>query len=262
MIRSLYTSATGMVAQQLNMDVIANNLANVNTAGFKKSRVDFQDLLYQVTRAAGTATGQGQQVPTGVQVGLGTRSAAVTRLFNQGDFRQTDNPLDLVIEGSGFFQVQMPDGTIGYSRDGSFKLDSQGRVVTADGYPLEPEITVPQDGSDLTIAPDGTVSVVLPGQTQPQQVGQIQIARFINAAGLSGIGRNLFRPTAASGEPQVGTPGQEGFGTLAQHFVEMSNVKVVEEMVDMIVAQRAYEINSRSIQTSDEMLSIANNMRR
>lgn len=263
MIRSLYTAATGMTAQQLNMDVIANNLANVNTTGFKRSRADFQDLLYQNSRAAGTAAAQGAQVPAGIQVGLGTRAAAVERLFSQGDFRQTGNPLDLVVEGDGFFQVQLPDGQVGFSRDGTFKIDSQGRIVNSDGYTLQPEITVPPEGvSRITISQDGTVFASLQGNATPQQLGQIQLARFINPAGLESVGRNIFRPTAASGDAITGTPGLDSMGTVGSGFLELSNVKVVEEMVDMITAQRAYEINSKSIQASDEMLQIANNLRR
>ncbi len=262
MIRSLWTAATGMAAQQLNIDVISNNLANVNTPGFKKSRVDFQDLLYQTLRAAGTTEAQGSMVPTGIQVGLGTRPAAIARIFSQGDFQQTNNPLDLVIEGDGFFQVLLPNGSTAYTRDGTFKLDAQGRIVTADGYPLDPEITIPAEATSINIGSDGTVSVTLAGQTTPQELGQIQIAKFINPAGLNNLGRNLLLPTAASGEPIVDTPGLNGLGTIAHGFIEMSNVKVVEEMVNMIIAQRAYEVNSKAIQTADDMLSIANNLRR
>jgi len=262
LIRSLWTAATGMAAQQLNIDVISNNLANVNTVGFKKSRVDFQDLLYQTTRAAGTVEAQGNQVPTGIQIGLGTRPAAVQKIFSQGDFQQTENPLDLVIEGDGFFQILMPSGKTAYTRDGTFKLDAQGRIVTSDGFPLDPQITVPPEAQSISVGSDGTVSVVLPGQTTPQEIGQIQIAKFPNPAGLTSEGRNLFTPTAASGEAVVDTPGMNGLGTLGRGFLEMSNVKVVEEMVNMIVAQRAYEINAKAIQTADEMLNIANNLRR
>jgi flagellar basal-body rod protein FlgG len=263
MIRSLYTSATGMTAQQLNMDVIANNLANVNTTGFKRSRADFQDLLYQNSLAAGTAATQGAQVPTGIQVGLGTRAASVERVTTQGDFHQTDNPLDVVIEGEGFFQVQLPDGQIGYSRDGTFKVDSAGRLVTADGNAVVPQITVPPEAvGHVTVSQDGAVSASLPGAATPQVLGQLQLARFVNPNGLESQGRSVFRTTAAAGNPSTGTPGLKGFGTISSGFLEMSNVKVVEEMVDMISAQRAYEINAKSIQASDEMLQIANNLRR
>jgi flagellar basal-body rod protein FlgG len=262
MIRSLWTAATGMAAQQLNIDVITNNLANVNTAGFKKSRVDFQDLLYQTLRSAGVADAQGAMVPTGIQVGLGTRPAAIQKIFSQGDFQQTDNPLDLVIEGDGFFQIQMPNGNTAYTRDGGFKLDGQGRLVTSDGYTAMPEITIPPEATGVNIGSDGTVSISLPGQSAPQEIGNVQLAKFANPAGLMNLGRNLFSQSAASGEPVVDTPGMNGLGTLANKMIEMSNVKVVEEMVNMITAQRAYEVNSKAIQTSDEMLSTANNLRR
>jgi flagellar basal-body rod protein FlgG len=262
MIRALWTAATGMSAQQLNIDVVSNNLANVNTSGFKKSRVDFQDLLYQTLRPAGTAAAQGAQVPTGIQVGLGTRPAATQKIFSQGDFQQTQNPLDLVIEGDGFFQIQMPNGNTAYTRDGSFKLDAQGRLVTSDGFPVDPEITIPPESTNISVGSDGTVSVLLPGQATPQEVGQIQIAKFSNPAGLSSMGRNLFTTSAASGEPIIDSPGLNGLGSIGQGFVEMSNVKVVEEMVNLIVAQRAYEVNSKAIQTADDMLNIANNLRR
>jgi flagellar basal-body rod protein FlgG len=262
MIRALWTAATGMMAQQTNMDVVANNLANVNTTGFKRSRADFQDLLYQNTRSAGTTVAQGATVPAGVQVGMGTRTAAVQKMYTVGEFEQTDNAYDMMIEGDGFFQIRMPDGTLAYTRDGSFKPDNQGRFVTSDGYALEPEITIPGDATTITIGSDGTVSVTQPGQTAPQNVGTIQIARFINPAGLNNIGRNLVMPTDASGAATTGTPGQTGFGTIAQYTLERSNVKVVEEMVNMIVAQRAYEVNSKCIQTADDMLGIANNLRR
>ncbi|HHY97496.1 MAG TPA: flagellar basal-body rod protein FlgG [Firmicutes bacterium] len=262
MMRALWSAATGMLAKQLNMDVIANNLANLNTAGFKKSRVDFQDLMYQNLRAPGTTVAEGAKVPSGIQVGLGTRPAAIQRIFSQGDFVQTENPLDLVIEGDGFFQVLMPDGSIAYTRDGAFKMDSEGRIVTSDGMPIEPELVIPPDAVNITIGSDGTVSVMLAGQEQPNEIGKIEIAKFVNSAGLTSIGRNLFRSTAASGQPMVGTPGLEGFGTISQGFLEMSNVKVVEEMVNMIIAQRAYEVNSKAIQTSDDMLAIANNLKR
>jgi flagellar basal-body rod protein FlgG len=262
MIRGLWSAASGMLAQQLNVDVIANNLANVNTTGFKRSRVDFQDLLYQSIRLPGAQAAAGIQVPTGIQVGLGTRPVAVHKIFSQGDFQQTGNPLDLVIEGDGFFQVLMSDGTIAYTRDGAFKLDSQGRIVTSDGFVMEPEIAIPVGATQISIGADGNVSVTIPGQSSPQIVGQIQLARFVNPGGLASIGRNLFKATAASGQPIQGNPGTDGFGTIGQGFLEMSNVKVVEEMVSLIVAQRAYEVNSRAIQAADQMLEIANTLRR
>jgi len=262
MIRALWTGATGMQAQQLNMDVIANNLANVNTAGFKRGRGDFQDLLYQTLRLAGTASSSNTKVPTGIQVGHGARTVAVQKIFLQGDFMQTQNELDMTIEGKGFFQIRTPDGETAYTRSGAFKLDNDGRIVTSDGYPLEPEITIPDDTLNITIGPDGTVSVLQAGQTVPSQVGNIELARFPNQAGLKSIGRNLYVETDASGAVATGTPGQDGYGTIAQGFLEMSNVSVVEEMVNMIVSQRAYEINSKVIQTSDDMLQVANQLKR
>ena len=262
MMRALWSAATGMLAKQLDMDVIANNLANVNSAGFKKSRVDFQDLMYQTIRTAGSTVAQGSRVPTGIQVGLGTRAAAIQKVFSQGDFIQTENPLDLVIEGDGFFQVLLPDGSTAYTRTGAFKVDSEGRVVTSDGFVMEPELVVPANAVDISIGTDGTVTIQVAGENTPTELGQIQLARFLNPGGLVSIGRNLYKPSAASGDPAVGTPGLEGIGTIAQKFLEMSNVKVVEEMVNMIIAQRAYEVNSKAIQTSDEMLAAANNLRR
>ena len=260
MIRSLYTAATGMNAQQLNMDVIANNLANVNTNGFKRGHATFQDMMYQTTRSAGSASGQGSQVPTGIQVGLGVRTSGVERVHTQGDLR-SGNTTDLVIEGNGFFKVQLPNGQAGYTRDGSFKLDNQGRMVTSDGYVLQPELTIPQNATNTSISQDGSVTVTLGDGTQ-QAVGKITVANFANPAGLSSVGRNLFTTTPASGNELVGDPGTDGRGTIQQGMIEMSNVKVVEEMVDMITAQRAYEVSSKSIQASDEMLQIANGLRR
>jgi flagellar basal-body rod protein FlgG len=262
MIRALYTSSSGMQAQQLNLDTVANNLANVNTSGFKRTRVDFQDLLYQTFKSPGTSNAQGTTIATGIQVGHGARPVATQRIFSLGDFQQTENPLDLVIEGEGFFQVQRPDGTTAYTRAGAFKKDGTGRVVTSDGFPLQPGIVIPADASSVTIGTDGTVSAAIAGQTAAQQVGTIQLARFVNAAGLLSVGRNLFTPTQASGDAVVANPGVQGVGTLAQGFLEMANVKVVEEMVAMITSQRAYEANSKAIQSADEMLNIANNMRR
>lgn len=262
MMRSLYTAASGMTAQQFMIDNIANNLANVNTAGYKKSRADFQDLLYQSVRFAGTPVTAGAQIPTGIQIGHGVRPVATQKIFQQGTFQQTDNPLDLVIEGDGFFQVLMPDGTIAYTRDGALKKDSEGRLVTSDGFYLEPEILIPEDAVQIAIGTDGTVAVTLSGDSEPQTIGQIELARFVNPAGLQSVGRNLYTATGASGAPLVGTAGLDGFGNLAQGFLEMSNVQVVEEMVAMITSQRAYEVNSRAIQASDDMLQTANNLRR
>ncbi len=260
MIRALYSAASGMQAQQLNIDVIANNLANVNTTGFKQSRSEFQDLLYQNIRASGAASSTQTDLPTGLQIGLGSRPVATSRLFTQGDFRQTGNPLDMVIEGQGFFQVRLPSGEIAYSRAGSFHLNREGAVVTSDGNPLDPQINIPNDAQTINVGSDGTVSVTQPNQTQAQQIGTIQLANFQNPAGLSSIGRNLFLPTTSSGDPIVGTPGENGLGTINQGFLEQSNVSVVEEMVNMVVGQRAYEINSKVVKTADDMLQTMNNV--
>lgn len=262
MMRAMWSGATGMRAQEMNVDVIANNLANVNTSGFKKSRVDFQDLLYSTLRAAGTEVSTGLQIPTGIQVGNGTKPVATQRVFSQGDFMQTGNALDIVIEGDGFFQVMMPDGNTAYTRDGAFKIDSNGKIVNSDGFVMQPEITIPSDATEVTIGIDGTVTAVQSGQSSPQSLGSIELVKFVNPAGLKSLGKNLYGVTEASGDPITGTPGTEGIGMLTQGYLEMSNVKVVEEMVNMIIAQRAYEINSRSIQTADNMLQMANALRR
>lgn len=262
MIRSLFTAATGMVAQQLNLDVIANNLANVNTPGFKKSKADFQDLMYQIIEEPATsANGQGTG-PTGVQIGLGVRTAAVGKIHSQGDFESTQNPLDIAIEGDGFFPVTLPSGETVYSRSGAFKLNENGDMVTSDGYLLEPAITIPPDAIGITISADGFVSVRQPGTSTASQVGQIQIARFPNPAGLRARGRNQFDETDSSGAVTLGTPGENGVGTLAQGFLESSNVSVVEEIVQMVTGQRAYEANSKVIQTADQLLSNAINVKR
>lgn len=254
MIRALYTAATGMEAQQLNIDVIAHNLANVGTTGFKRSRADFQDILYQTLRDPGAAATQTTQFSTGLQVGLGTRPAAVQRVHLQGDFTQTANPLDVAIRGDGFFQVTLADGNTAYSRAGAFKLDQTGALVTSDGDAVSPQISIPTGAESITIGNDGTVTVSLPGQTAASQVGQIQTVRFANPAGLRAEGRNLFTETDTSGTPQLGTPGQDGFGEVTQGFLEGSNVSVVEELVAMISGQRAYEINSKAVAAADEML--------
>jgi flagellar basal-body rod protein FlgG len=261
MIRALFTASTGMQAQQLNLDTISHNLANVNTSGFKRSRVDFQDLLYQTLRPAGTRTGNGE-VPTGIQIGHGTRPVATQKIFAQGNFQQTENPLDLVIEGDGFFQLARADGTTAYTRAGSFKRDSQGQVVNSDGLVLQPALTIPQDAVNISIGSDGVVSITTAASATPQQLGQIELARFVNPAGLNAIGRNLFIPTQASGSAATGQAGQQGFGSIGQGFLESSNVSVVEEMVNMIAAQRAFEVNSKAIKTADEMLALANNVSR
>ena len=262
MIRSLWTSVTGMQAQELNIDVIANNLANVNTSGFKKSRAEFQDLLYESMRPAGAASSADTTIPTGIQLGHGTRASAVQKIFTQGDFQNTQNELDWAIEGDGFFQIELPNGDTSYSRCGEFKLDADGRIVNADGFPLVPQMTIPTDTISITVGMDGTVSVIQAGDSTPSEIGTLQLARFVNAAGLRSLGKNLFVPTEGSGDEIVGTAGEDGFGTIAQGFLEMSNVSVVDEMVSMITAQRAYETNSKVIQTSDEMLQMANNLKR
>ncbi len=262
MMRALWTSATGMAAQQLNVDVISNNLANVNTTGFKRSRADFQDLLYQNIRVAGAASSSDNTIPTGIQIGMGSRPVAVSRLFGQGDYQITGNNLDIAIEGEGFFQVIQPTGETAYTRAGAFKMDSERNIVTSDGYRLEPSVTLPTDATEITIGSDGTVSVRQGEAAATSTVGNITLANFTNPSGLQGIGRNLFVTTDASGEATTGTPGTGGLGTLRQASLEMSNVDIVEEMVNLIVAQRAYEINSKAIQTADAMLQLANNIKR
>jgi len=262
MIRSLWTAATGMQAQELNIDVISNNLANVNTSGFKKSRAEFQDLLYENMRPAGAASSADTTVPTGIQLGHGTRPSAVQKMFGQGDFQNTQNELDWAIEGDGFFQIELPNGDTGYSRSGEFKLDADGRIVNPDGFPLIPEMTVPTDTISISVGLDGTVSVIQAGDATPIEIGTVQLARFVNPAGLRSLGKNLYSSTNASGDEITGTPGENGFGTLAQGFLEMSNVSVVDEMVNMITAQRAYETNSKVITTADDMLQLANNLKR
>lgn len=254
MIRSLWIAKTGLDAQQTNIDVISNNLANVSTNGFKRSRPVFEDLLYQTLRQPGAQSSQQTQLPTGMQLGTGVRPVATEKIFTQGNLQQTGNSLDVAINGKGFFQILMPDGTTSYTRDGSFQVDSQGQLVTSSGYAVQPAITIPSDALSVTIAKDGTVSVTQPGSTSPTQVGSLQLAGFINPAGLQNIGENLFQETAASGTPSANTPGTNGLGVLNQNYVETSNVNVVEELVNMIQAQRAYEINSKAITTSDQML--------
>ena len=254
MIRSLAIAKTGMEAQQMKLDAISNNLANVSTNGYKRAGVVFEDLIYQNLRQAGAASSEQTTLPTGLQVGLGVQPVATTRSFTQGNLQQSSNPLDLAIRGNGFFQIQLPDGTSGYTRDGSFQVDAQGQLVTNAGYAVQPGITIPANAQSVTIAADGTVSVTLPGQAQAQQVGQLQLASFVNPAGLEPKGMNLFAETAASGTPNAGAPGANGLGSLQQGYVETSNVNVVEELVSMIQTQRAYELNSKAVQTSDQML--------
>jgi len=261
MLKSLTTAATGMQAQQTNMDVIANNLANVSTTGFKKSRAEFEDLMYQTTKEPGAASGLNAISPTGVQTGLGVRTSSIQKDFEIGAARITKNPLDLQIDGPGFFPVQLPDGQIGYTRDGSFKKDASGRIVDRNGNTLQPEIVIPPNASTIDISPTGRVSVVLGNSPAPQNVGQIEVVNFINPAGLRALGKNIFSPSSASGLPQQGQPGQSGFGELAQGQIEASNVNIVDEMVNMITAQRAYETNSKVIQASDQMLQYMNQLR-
>ncbi|MEE4605079.1 MAG: flagellar basal-body rod protein FlgG [Desulfobacteraceae bacterium] len=262
MIRSLWTSATGMQAQALNLDVISNNLANVNTSGFKKSRAEFQDLLYETLLPAGTSSSQDTEIPAGIQLGHGTRPSTVLKLFSQGNMENTQNELDLAIEGDGFFQITLPNGETAYTRDGAFKLDSDGRIVNSDGFTMEPEIAIPSDAMSISVGLDGTVSVLQAGESTPSEIGTIELARFINPAGLISMGKNLFIRSEASGNEMTGTAGEDGMGTLAQGFLEMSNVSVVDEMVNMITAQRAYESNSKAIQAADDMLQLANNVKR
>jgi len=262
MIRSLWTAASGMQAQSLNIDVISNNLANVNTSGFKRSKAEFQDLFYDTLRSAGVASSEGTQVPVGIQLGHGTRASAVNKIFSQGNMQRTQNNLDLALEGKGFFQIIQLNGQIAYTRAGAFKLDDEGRMVTADGFFLEPEISIPSDSISIFIELDGSVSVLQAGETEPTEIGTIELARFINPSGLQSVGRNLYLPTQASGEAVTGTAGQDGLGIISQGYLEMSNVSVVDEMVNMITAQRAYELNSKAVQAADEMLQMANNVKR
>jgi flagellar basal-body rod protein FlgG len=255
MIRSLYIAKTGLEAQQTNLDVVTNNLANVSTNGFKKSRAVFEDLLYQNVRQPGAQSSQQTQLPSGLQIGTGVRAVATERIHTQGNPQQTGNSKDVMVNGSGFFQVLMPDGTTAYTRDGSFQTDNNGQLVTSSGYVLQPPITVPSNALTMTVGRDGTVSVTTPGTVAPTQIGSIQLSNFVNPAGLESLGENLYAETGASGTAQTSTPGTNGVGVLMQGFVETSNVNVVEEMVNMIQTQRAYEINSKAITTSDQMLA-------
>ena len=254
MMRSLWTSKTGMEAQQFQLDVVSHNLANVSTNGFKRSHAVFEDLMYQTLRQPGANSTEQTQLPTGLQVGLGVRPVATSRMYGQGSLQQTTNSLDMAVQGNGFFQVAMPEGTTGYTRDGAFQVDAQGQLVTSEGYGVQPQITIPAAALKTSIGSDGTVTVMLPGQAAPQTVGQIQLANFINPPGLDARGKNLFTETAASGQPSTGAPGLNGLGSIQQGFLETSNVNVVEELVQMIQTQRAYEMNSKAIQTSDQML--------
>ncbi|MCQ2894806.1 flagellar basal-body rod protein FlgG [Helicobacter pylori] len=262
MLRSLYSATSGMLAQQTHIDTTSNNIANVNTTGFKKSRADFNDLFYQAMQYAGTNTSNTTLSPNGMEVGLGVRPSAITKMFSQGSPKETENNLDVAITGKGFFQVQLPDGTTAYTRSGNFKLDEQGNLVTSEGYLLIPQITLPEDTTQVNIGVDGTVSVTQGLQTTSNVIGQITLANFVNPAGLHSMGDNLFSITNASGDVIVGNPDSQGLGKLRQGFLELSNVRLVEEMTDLITAQRAYEANSKSIQTADAMLQTVNSLKR
>ena len=255
MINSLWISKTGMEAQQMQLDVISNNLANVSTTGFKRANAVFEDLMYQNLRQVGSSSSEQSQLPTGLHLGLGVRTVATSRSFSQGSLQQTGNNLDIAIQGNGFFQITMPDGTLNYTRDGSFQVDNQGRLVTSTGLPVANGVTVPANARSLAISADGTVTAMVPGNSAPQSVGTIALASFINTAGLEPRGQNLFAESAASGQPNSGVPGANGLGTLSQGFLETSNVNVVQELITMIQTQRAYEMNSKAIQTSDQMLA-------
>lgn len=261
MFRSLHVAATGMNAQETHLETIAHNISNANTVGYKKQRIDFQDLLYQTVRAAGTPTGPNAMSPTGLQVGTGVRVVGTAREFSQGTIQTTSNPLDVAIEGSGFFVVQQADGNPAYTRNGELHADAEGRLVTSEGLLLDPPITIPADAIAVSIGADGTVSAAMPGEATPVELGKLNIATFVNPAGLQAIGHNLLIPSAASGEAQVGTPGEDGRGTLLGGALEKANVDVVEEMIGLISAQRAYEINSKVITTADEMLRAATQLR-
>jgi len=260
-MRSLYTAATGMIAQQTQIDTTSNNISNVNTIGYKKQRAEFADLMYQTMTYAGTSTSGTSVSPTGIEVGLGTRPTAIAKQFTQGNFKETGGSLDLAITGNGFFQIQLPDGTTAYTRNGSFKLDADGNVINSDGYKLLPELVIPEDATQITIGVDGMVSVLQAGQTATTQIGQLELANFINPAGLHSLGDNNYVNTTASGDPIVSTPGLNGLGQTRQQFVEMSNVQLVDEMTDLITGQRAYEANSKAITTSDQMLKIVNDLK-
>jgi flagellar basal-body rod protein FlgG len=262
MIRALKTAATGMHAQQLNIDNIANNLANINTTGFKRSKVEFQDLFYQTHKPPGSIARQGVEAPASLEVGYGAVPVATQRIYSQGEVLPTGNPLDIAINGDGFLRVLLPDGSYAYTRDGALKLSSDGRLVTTDGDAIDPEISLPEGVNHIMISTDGTVSVNAAGETDPQELGRIEVVRFINPSGLKALGRNLLIESPASGEAVAGTPGMEGNGEIYQGYLETSNVEIVEEMVNMIVAQRAYEINSKAIKTADDMLGIVNSLAR
>jgi flagellar basal-body rod protein FlgG len=262
MIRSMYTAATGMESQQLYLDTISNNLSNVNTTGFKRTKIEFQDLMYQTLREPGTRNVEGGMAPSGIEVGLGVRTAATNRIFEQGSMNYTGNNLDTAIQGEGFFQIMLPDGAIAYSRDGQFKLDSDGSIITANGFQLYPQVSVPAGAEEIAFDARGLISARMPGEDTMTEVGQVELARFINPAGLKALGNNLYGQSEASGLPVLNTPGTDGNGILMPQYVEASNVQIVDEMVNMIAAQRAYEIVSKAIQVSDDMLQTTNNLKR
>ena len=261
-MQSLYTASTGMLGMQTQIDTTANNIANVNTIGFKKSRAEFADLMYSVMEYAGTATSDVTKSPTGIEVGLGSRPTAVNKIFSEGSLKQTDNQLDVAITGNGFFKLELPDGTEVYSRNGAFKIDENGTIVNSDGYTIIPQVVVPPDATNISIGTDGTVTVVTPGQTQATQIGQIGLTNFINSAGLHSLGDNLYIETDSSGQAVDGVATQDGLGSIRQGFVELSNVELVVELTDLITGQRAYDSNSKVITTSDEMLQTTNNLKR
>ncbi|MGM0509458.1 MAG: flagellar basal-body rod protein FlgG [Fusobacteriota bacterium] len=262
MMTSLWSAASGMLGQETNMDVISNNLSNVDTNGFKKSRVNFEDLVYQTKSVAGAPTGTGSRNPMGFQVGNGSKAVGTQKINTMGEMKTTGNDLDIAIQGRGYFQIEMPDGSTAYTKDGSFKRNSQGELVSSNGHRLQPGIVIPAGTTKVSISSDGNVSVITGNESISENIGQIETATFLNPSGLSNIGQNYLKPTSASGDPQIGIPGENGFGDLSQNMVEASNVKVVEEMVNMIAAQRAYEVNTKSIQSADNMLQLANNLKR
>lgn len=262
MLRALRTASLGMFAQSLRVDNIANNLANSNTNAYKRSTIEFQDLFYQTLRPAGVTDQQNTQLPTELQIGHGNRPVATIKNFSEGNLVSTENALDVALDGLGFFQIQKPDGTIVYSRDGNFSVSANGQIVNSSGLAVQPQISIPEDATSINIGSDGVVSVLVTGDPTPQEVGQIELAKFINPAGLKNIGGNLYEATAASGDPVLGNPGSDGFGQLMQGFLEKSNVNVVNEMIELIVAQRAFEINSKAIRTAEQMMEIANSIKR
>jgi len=262
MLRALRTAALGMAAQQLNVDTIANNLANVNTTGYKKSSIEFQDLLYETIQSGGAESAEGKEKPSELSIGMGNRPVSTFRSYSQGAIEETSNPFDIAISGKGFFQIEMPDGSVSYSRDGAFRVNSSGAMVNSSGLEVYPNITLPEDVQSVSISQDGVVSAIMEGQVAPQELGQIELANFMNPAGLNPLGGNLLAATEASGDPNYGIAGESGFGTIMQGYLEKSNVDVVKEMVGLIVAQRSYEINSKAVKTADEMLAMINSLKR